>query len=95
MLSEVECAIKELKKGKTTGTDNIKAEQIQEGGDATANVIHKLCNAILRTKVWPKSMDRECAHNNTKEGKQQEVLRLPNDQLDQSIAEDNSETNNT
>ena len=51
-LAEVEWAIKELKKRKAPGADKIKAEQIQYGGETTARVLHKLCNAILKTK-WP------------------------------------------
>jgi len=53
LLSEVQCAIKELKKNKTPGADNISAELIQNGGEATEHIIHKLCNKILRTKQWP------------------------------------------
>ena len=53
LLTEVEYAIKELKKGKAPGADNIKAEQIQAGGEATAKMLHKMCNVILRTKEWP------------------------------------------
>ena len=53
LLSEVECAIKELKRNKAPGADNIKAELIQGGGEVTARMLHKLCNEILRTKKWP------------------------------------------
>ena len=50
LLAEVEWTIEELKKGKTPGADKIKAEQIQYGGETTVRVLHKLCNAILKTK---------------------------------------------
>jgi len=53
LLSEVEWAIKELKRNKSPGADNICAELIQAGGDTTAKVIHKLCSEILKTKEWP------------------------------------------
>ena len=53
LLTEVKCAIKELKKGKAPGADNIKAEQIQFGGETTAEMLHKLCNTILKAKEWP------------------------------------------
>ena len=69
LLAEVEWAIKELKKGKAPGADKIKAERIQYGGETTERVLHKLCNAILKTKEWP-SQWTECADNNSKEGEQ-------------------------
>ncbi|XP_037780246.1 uncharacterized protein LOC119576673 [Penaeus monodon] len=53
LLSEVEWAIKELKRNKSPGADNICAELIQVNGDTTAKVIHKLCSEILKTKEWP------------------------------------------
>ena len=52
LLTEVKCAIKELKKGKAPGAYNIKAEQIQFGGETTAEMLHKLCNTILKAKEW-------------------------------------------
>ena len=42
-----------MKKGKAPGADNIKAEQIQFGGETTAEMLHKLCNTILKAKEWP------------------------------------------
>ena len=53
MTSEVEWAVKELKRNKSPGSDNVSAELIQEGGEATTKIMHKLCNEILRTKKWP------------------------------------------
>ena len=53
LLSEAECAIKELKTGKPPFVGNINEEQIQCGGDVTVIVLHNLCNAILKTKQWP------------------------------------------
>ena len=53
LMSEVECAIKDLKRNKSPGADNIRAELIQGGGESTTKILHKLCNEILRTKKWP------------------------------------------
>ena len=53
LVSEVEWAIRELKRGKSPGADNITAELIPGGGDSIVKVLHKLCNEILRTKKWP------------------------------------------
>ncbi|XP_063588657.1 uncharacterized protein LOC134765796 [Penaeus indicus] len=54
LLSEVEIAIKELKKGKAPGVDNIQAELLQSDGEVTAKVLQKLCNTIAEAKKWPK-----------------------------------------
>ena len=51
--SEVEIAIKGLKRNKIPGEDNISAELIQEGGETTVNIMHVLCNKILNSGVWP------------------------------------------
>ena len=45
--------------GQSKNADNIKAEQLQYGGEVTVKVLHKLCNAILKTKEWP-SQWTEC-----------------------------------
>ncbi|XP_063588658.1 uncharacterized protein LOC134765797 [Penaeus indicus] len=52
LLSEVEIAIKELKKGKAPGVDNILAELLQFDGEVTAKVLQKLCNTIAEDKKW-------------------------------------------
>lgn len=41
MLDEVRCAIKKLKKGKS-GYDDIPAELIQAGGEASVRIYHAL-----------------------------------------------------
>ena len=50
---EVEKAIKELKKGKSPGCDNITAEEIQASGEAGINIYHILVKNIWRTGIWP------------------------------------------
>ncbi|CAF5047173.1 unnamed protein product, partial [Rotaria socialis] len=42
--SEVEEAIRTLKKNKSPGSDGIAAEMLQAGGEALARQIHELCN---------------------------------------------------
>ncbi len=49
----MENAIKKLKKNKAPGAENITAELLQNGGQATIQIIHKFCNEILKTKQWP------------------------------------------
>ena len=51
--SEVEIAIKGLKKNKSPGEDNVRAELIQEGGETAVNIMHALCNKVLNSGVWP------------------------------------------
>ena len=42
-----------LKKGKSTGVDNIPAEVVQAGGEPIIDVLTKICNKIWRTEEWP------------------------------------------
>ena len=53
--SEVEEAIKALKKGKSPGVDNIPAELVQAGGEDMVTILTRICNKIWKTGVWPKS----------------------------------------
>ena len=50
---EVEAAVKSLKKGKSTGVDNIPAELLQQGREAMVNTLLIICNKIWRTGEWP------------------------------------------
>ena len=47
----MEAAVKALKMGKSAGMDNIPAELIQAGGEATIDIL--TCNKIWRTGEWP------------------------------------------
>ena len=51
--SEVEIAVRSLKKNKSSGADNISAELIKSGGEGTVTILHTLCNRILTSGVWP------------------------------------------
>ena len=51
--SEVEEAIKMLKKGKSPGVDNIPGELIQAGGDNMTVALLHICNKIWRNVEWP------------------------------------------
>ena len=44
--SEVEEAVKMLKKGKSAGVDNIPGELVQAGGEGMISVLHKIYNKI-------------------------------------------------
>ena len=58
MLDEVRLAIKSLKRGKSPGCDDIPAELIQAGGEASVRVYHKLCTKIWNSSSWPKEWKR-------------------------------------
>jgi len=58
MESEVEAAIKGLKKGKEPGEDNIAAEMIQARGGCSLEMLHGLCNQIYNQKECPEDRDR-------------------------------------
>ena len=53
--SEVEEAIRSLKKGKSPGVDTIPGELIQSGGEEMVKMMTKICNIIWKTGIWPKS----------------------------------------
>ena len=46
MRSEVEAAIKKLKKRKAPGIDNISTEMIQAGGEVTIDIMYRICDMI-------------------------------------------------
>ena len=51
---EVVAAVRNLKKGKSAGVDNIPGELVQAGGEEMIDILHKICNQIWKTGVWPK-----------------------------------------
>ena len=51
--SEVEEAVKMLKKGKSAGVDNKPGELVQAGGEGMISVLHKICNKIWESGIWP------------------------------------------
>ena len=51
--SEIEEAVKMLKKGKSPGVDNIPGELLQAGGDHMIEALLNICNKIWKTAEWP------------------------------------------
>ena len=51
---EVEAALRSLKSGKSLGVDNIPAEILKHGGEATVDMLTIICNKIWQTGEWPK-----------------------------------------
>ena len=52
--SEVEEAIRSLKRDKSPGIDNIPAELLKHGGVAVTETLTKICQKIWEHKKWPK-----------------------------------------
>ena len=50
---EVEIAVATLKKGKSSGVENIPAELVQAGGETMIDVLTEICNRIWGTGEWP------------------------------------------
>ena len=50
---EVEAAVQSLKKGKSTGVDNIPAELVQAGGEDVITALTIICNKIWQIGEWP------------------------------------------
>ena len=53
--SEIEKAVKSLKKGKSPGNDNIPGELVQAGGEKVIEILKLICNRIWTTGIWPKA----------------------------------------
>ena len=50
---EVEAAVQSLKKGKSTGVDNIPAELVQAGRKDVITALTTICKKIWQTGEWP------------------------------------------
>ena len=48
LMSEIEEAIKSMKKGKSPGIDNIPGELLQAGGEHMTTALFNICNQIWR-----------------------------------------------
>ena len=53
LYEEVEIAVAALKKGKSTGVDNIPAQRVQVGGETMIAVLIKIYNNIWKAREWP------------------------------------------
>ena len=50
---EVETAVQSLKKGKSSGIDNIQAELVQAGGEDVITALMTILNKIWQAREWP------------------------------------------
>ena len=50
---EITSAIKKLTDGKAPGYDNVAGEELKAAGEAGVDILHRLCNTIWRTGVFP------------------------------------------
>ena len=66
--SEVEEAIKMLKKGKSPGVDNIPGELIQAGGEFMSTALLHICNKIWKNKKWPENWTKSLVITLPKKG---------------------------
>ena len=46
-------AVTTLKDKKTPGVDNIQGELLKHGGGEVIEILHDICNKILKTGIWP------------------------------------------
>ena len=66
--SEIEEAIKSMKKGKSPGLDNIPGELIQAGGEIMSTALLNICNQIWKNKKWPQSWTKSLVITLPKKG---------------------------
>ena len=64
--------MKSLKKGKAAGVDNIPAELIQAGGEATIDALTIICNKIWQSGEWPTTWTQSLIITLPKKGNLQE-----------------------
>ena len=51
---EIEWCLKALSNHKSPGIDNIPTEMIKAAGESGIAALHKLCNSVWNTGIWPK-----------------------------------------
>ena len=68
LMSEIEEAIKSLKKGKSPGVDNIPGELIQAGGDHMSAALFNICNKIWKDGKWPENWTKSLVITLPKKG---------------------------
>ena len=74
---EVEAAVQSLKKGTSTGVDNIPAELIQGGGEDVLTALTTICNKIWQTGEWPTPWAQSLVITLPKKGNLQQCQHYP------------------
>ena len=69
---EVETAVQSLKKGKSSGIDNIQAELVQAGGEDVIIALTTICNKIWQTGEWQTPWTQSLAITLPKKGNLQQ-----------------------
>ena len=82
---EVEFAVASLKKGKSSGVDNIPAELVQAGGEIMIDVLTEICNRIWRIGEWPTPWTKSLIIILPKKGQLAALPELQNYQPHQSF----------
>ena len=93
---EVEAAVQSLKKGKSTGVDNIAAELVQAGGEDAITTLTTICDKSWQTGEWPTPWTQSLVIALPKEGNLQQcqnyqTMNQPHQSPKQSHAEDHTE----
>ena len=84
LLKGVESAVQLLKKGKSSGVDNIPAELAQAGGENVITVLTIICRKIWQTGEWPTQWTQYLVITLSKKGNLQQWQNIPNYQPHQS-----------
>ena len=72
---KVKCALESITLNKASGVDGIPAELFQILKDATANVLHSVCQQIWKTAVAT-GLEKVSFHSNPKERQCQRMLKV-------------------
>ena len=68
LYSEVEEALRTLKRNKSPGPDEITAEMIQAGGEQLVRQIHQLCNKVWSETTIPEEWSKSILVSIPKKG---------------------------
>ena len=61
---------------KARGGDGIPAKLFQIIKDATAKVLHSICQQIWKTQQWPQDWEKVSFHSNPKERQGERMFKL-------------------
>ena len=88
---EVEAVtVRSLKKGKSTGVDNIPAELVQASGEDAITALTTICNKICQTEEWPTPWTQSLVIT-SQERQPAAMPELPNNKPHQSLKQSHAE----
>ena len=76
MKEEIQKALKSMKDGKATGTDELPAEALKALDEHNIEIITSLCNIIYNSGMIPTELKTLCMYNSTQETQSNDLYRV-------------------